>query len=264
LIKDIDSRLRSMIDEIKGLVAFMTRIPVGHFRSNFEDMARYFMILPLIGTLVGIFGALVAFVFNYFNFEASNVVGVVVMFALLYMQGFHHVDGLGDFGDAWMVMGNTRKKLEVMKDVYMGTGGLIFVFLIELISIFSIAYFYENLSFILFAKYIIIGETCSRLGLLSSACCGIPSKEGTGRHFVKNTKEFHLFIGYVLTLAVSVLMGVPKIGALCSTLAVFFGMFIAWNSNKSFKCVTGDILGATNEITRAIVLIAAIAFPLIY
>ncbi len=94
-MNDIDSRLRSMIDEIKGLVAFMTRIPVGHFRSNFEDMARYFMILPLIGTLVGIFGALVAFVFNYFNFEASNVVGVVVMFALLYMQGFHHVDGKG-------------------------------------------------------------------------------------------------------------------------------------------------------------------------
>jgi len=114
--------------------------------------------------------------------------------------------------------------------------------------------------FLLFVKLIILVEACSRLGLLACACCGIPSKSGTGRYFAKNNSEYHLFMGYICLLILSFLMGIPKIGVMSSTFAVFFGMFIAWNSNKNLKCITGDILGASCEIARALIFMVVIFF----
>jgi len=248
-----------MIDEVKGLISFMTRIPVGRSKSDFEGIAKYFMLMPLVGTLISIFGVAVTFLMYKIGFTSGNVVSAIVLFTLLYVQGFHHLDGLADYGDAWMVQGNARKKLEVMKDVYMGIGGFVFVFFIELISLFSIAYLFESNEILMFIKYLIIIETCSRLGLLSCACCGIPANEGTGRFFVKKATESHLLLGLLLSLAVSAVLHIPKIGVLCSILAVFWGMFFAWKCNNRLNCVTGDILGATAEISRMVLLFAVIA-----
>jgi len=249
-----------MIDELKGLILFMTRIPVGHSKSDFEDIAKYFMFMPLVGTLISLFGVFSAYLLNYLGFTSGNILGTTVLFTLLYIQGFHHLDGLADYGDSWMVTGNARKKLEVMKDVYMGIGGFVFVFFVELMSLFSFAYLFETNSFTLFLKYIIIIETCSRLGLLSCACCGIPANDGTGRFFAKKSNEYHLLTGLIFSLGVSILLQIPKIGVLCSILAVFLGMFIAWKCNNKLGCVTGDIFGATAEISRMVFLIVIIAF----
>ncbi len=256
----LDKFLESL-DAIRGLIAFMTRIPVGYFKSDFETVSKYLVFTVFIGMFIGFIGAIISYPFYHFEIK-SNIVGVVVLFAMLYIQGFHHVDGLGDYGDSWMVMGNIRRKLEVMKDKYMGVGAFVFIFFIELLSIASINYLFSslNLDFLLFAKLIILVEGCSRLGLLACACCGIPSKEGTGRYFAKNNSEYHLFIGYMFLLIVSFLIGIPKIGVMSSTIAVFSGIFIAWNSNKNLKCITGDVLGASCEITRALVFIAIIFF----
>ena len=125
-----------MIEDIRNLIAFMTRIPIGTENFDFEKIANYFFMIPIIGLIVGGVGALLAYVLGYLF--PLTIVGIIVVFFLLYMQGFHHVDRLADFGDAWMVMGSPKRKLEVMKDVYMGIGGLIFVFFVELISIYLI------------------------------------------------------------------------------------------------------------------------------
>jgi adenosylcobinamide-GDP ribazoletransferase len=261
MLKNALDKLINAIDAIRGLIAFMTRIPTGHFKSGFEEISKYLVFIVFIGMFIGFIGAMASYPFYYFGIK-SDVVGVVVLFVMLYIQGFHHVDGLGDYGDAWMVMGNARKKLEVMKDKYMGVGAFVFIFFIEFLSIASINYLYKLLSsdFLLFVKLIILVEACSRLGLLACACCGIPSKSGTGRYFAKNNSEYHLFMGYIFLLMLSFLMGIPKIGVMSSTFAVFFGMFIAWNSNKNLKCITGDILGASCEIARALIFMVVIFF----
>ena len=249
-------KLSNAIDGIKGLVAFMTRIPVGNFHSDLEEISRYLLFILFIGVFIGFLGSLVALPFYYLGVESPILVGTLVLFTMLYIQGFHHVDGLGDYGDAWMVMGGAKRKLEVMRDKYIGIGALVFVFFVEIISLTSIGYLYSKLSFLTFSKLMVITEASSRLGLLTCACCGIPSKEGTGRYFVKNTNEFHLSLGYLIMMILSFLLDVPKIGVLCSTVAVFFAMAVAKRANNEINCVTGDVLGATVEMTRAVVLLA--------
>ncbi|EHP86450.1 adenosylcobinamide-GDP ribazoletransferase [Methanotorris formicicus] len=241
-----------MIENIRNLIAFMTRIPIGTENFNFEEIANYFFILPIIGLLIGGLGTLSAYILSYIF--PSTIVGVVVVFFLLYIQGFHHVDGLADFGDAWMVMGSPKRKLDVMKDVYMGIGGLIFVFFVELISIFAIVYAIE-----FSVIYILIAEVCSRLGMLACACCGTPCSEGTGRYFVKKSDEKFVVVGLILTLLI-VFPLTGKLGVLCVILAVLSGGYIARVANKHFRCVNGDVLGASNEITRMIVLLGIASY----
>ena len=250
-------KLSDVIDGIKGLVAFMTRIPVGNFHSDLEEISQYLLFILFIGMFIGLLGSLVVLPFYYLNVDAPILVGTLVLFTMLYIQGFHHVDGLGDYGDAWMVMGGAKRKLEVMRDKYIGVGALVFVFFVEMISLASIGYLYSKLPFLTFLKLMVITEASSRLGLLTCACCGIPSKEGTGRYFVKNTDEYHLSLGYLIMMILSFLLDIPKIGVLCSTVAVFFAMAVAKRSNSEINCVTGDVLGATVEMTRAVVLITA-------
>jgi adenosylcobinamide-GDP ribazoletransferase len=241
-----------MIEDIRNLIAFMTRIPIGTENFDFEKIANYFFMIPIIGLIVGGVGALLAYVLGYLF--PLTIVGIIVVFFLLYMQGFHHVDGLADFGDAWMVMGSPKRKLEVIKDVYMGIGGLIFVFFVELISIFAIVYAIE-FSII----YILIAEVCSRLGMLVCACCGTPASEGTGRYFVKKSDEKFVVIGLILTLLITFPLS-GKLGVLCVILAIFSGAYMARVANKHFRCVNGDVLGATNEITRMVVLLGIVFY----
>jgi len=250
-------KIEEILDGIKGLIAFMTRIPVGEFYSDLEEISKYLLFILFIGMFIGFCGSLVALPFYYLGIDAPLLVGTLVLFTMLYIQGFHHVDGLGDYGDAWMVMGDARRKLEVMRDKYIGIGALVFVFFVEMISLASIGYLYSKLPFLTFSKLMVLTEASSRLGLLTCACCGIPSKEGTGRYFVKNTDEYHLSLGYLLMMILSFLLDIPRIGVLCSTVAVFFAMALAKKSNSEINCVTGDVLGATNEMTRAVVLLAA-------
>ncbi|MBP2144180.1 adenosylcobinamide-GDP ribazoletransferase [Methanococcus voltae] len=248
-----------MLQEIKALIAFMTKIPVANVTCGFEDMAKYFWFMPLIGTLIGLFGALIAYGLYSIEFSAPLLAGIIVLCTLLYMQGFHHVDGLGDYGDAWMVMGNKRKKLEVMKDVNIGIGGIMFLLFVEFASVFALAHLYGNVSIFEFMKYVILVETCSRLVLLACATCGIPATEGTGRYLVKKSNEMFLLIGILTPLLIGYLLGVFKIAIMLATISAFFGMYFAWKSNKTMGCVTGDILGASAEMGRALLLVLIIA-----
>ncbi|MCS3900344.1 adenosylcobinamide-GDP ribazoletransferase [Methanococcus voltae] len=248
-----------MLQEIKALIAFMTKIPISNITCGFEDMAKYFWVMPLIGTLIGVFGALIAYGLHLIEFSAPLIASIIILCTLLYMQGFHHVDGLGDYGDAWMVMGTKRKKLDVMKDVNIGIGGIMFLLLVELTSIFAIAHIYSTVSIFEFMKYIILVETCSRLVLLACATCGIPATEGTGRYLVKKSNEMFLLIGLLTPLALGYLLGAFKIAIMLATVSAFFGMYFAWNSNKKLGCVTGDILGASVELSRALLLVLIIA-----
>ena len=252
--------IKKHIYGILGLVSFMTRIPVNIY-CDLETVSKYLVFIVFIGAFIGLIGGLISLPFYYLNID-SEVVGILVLFTMLYIQGFHHVDGLGDCGDCWMVMGNKNRKLEVMKDKYMGVGAFMWILFFELISIFGIYYFYHillnNMGGYLFIKLIIIIETVSRLGLLSCACCGIPHREGTGRYFVKNTNEFHLLVGYLFVLGLSYLLGIFKMGILLSTLSIMIGMLIAWYHNRTIGVVNGDVLGASCEIVRSMSFIVLI------
>ena len=255
---EIINKINNAINGIKGLIAFMTKIPIGYFNCNFEEMANYYIFIIFIGFFIGLVGALIVYPFYFFNIE-GYFIGVIVLFTMLYIQGFHHVDGLGDYGDAQMVMGDSKRKLEVMRDKYIGVGAFCYIFFVELTSILLISHFYHLFPFIYFLKLIILIEGGSRFGSFVCACLGSPLENSTAKYFVSKNNLLHLILGIIIMLIVGgVLLNLKVISIVIVITALILNIFISNSAKKSFGGVSGDILGASSEITRVVLLIITI------
>jgi adenosylcobinamide-GDP ribazoletransferase len=67
-----------------------------------------------------------------------------------------------------------------------------------------------------------------------------------------------LVLALILSFAISIpLLGLT--GVLCVVSSIFTSLFIVMISHKHFKGVTGDVLGATNELSRMTSIIIAVA-----
>jgi adenosylcobinamide-GDP ribazoletransferase len=105
-------------------VGFFTRIAVPSF-ADFEehelnDAAKYF---PLIGVIVGLFGAGV-FLLSAYVFP--NAIAVLLsMAATIYLTGAFHEDGLADSADGLGGGWDKERILTIMQDSRLGTYGAI-------------------------------------------------------------------------------------------------------------------------------------------
>ncbi|AIJ05412.1 cobalamin 5'-phosphate synthase CobS [Methanocaldococcus bathoardescens] len=243
-----------MFKEFKALLSFFTRIPIYIEDFDFDDVANHFYLIILIGYVFGIFSLIISYIFSFLF--PNLLAAILILFFIEYLNGFHHIDGLIDFGDGWMAVGDKRKKLMAMKDRYIGCGGLVFAIFVNLMAVASISYILE-----ISILYLLVVEVCAKLGMLSCSTFGNPLIEGTGRYFVKKADEKFLTIGIILSLPLLLIFsGVErKIIIIAIIIAIITGLCMAKIAKKHFGGVNGDVLGASNEITRVVVLITIIA-----
>lgn len=112
-------------------IMFYTRIPVpkgvGFSDENLNRATRYF---PLIGILVGGFGALA---FMLAQTVLSNPIAILIsMILTILLTGAFHEDGFADFCDGFGGGYSKEKILAIMKDSRIGTYGAIALILILL------------------------------------------------------------------------------------------------------------------------------------
>lgn len=109
--------------------------------------------------------------------------------------------------------------------------------------------------------YLLVGEVCAKLGMLSCSTFGNPLIEGTGRYFVKKADEKFLTIGIILSLPLLLIFsGIErKIVIIAIITTIITGLCMAKIAKRHFGGVNGDVLGASNEITRVVVLLSIIA-----
>jgi adenosylcobinamide-GDP ribazoletransferase len=114
--------LRSVAGDLKIGVLFSTRFPLPHAAPiGGADIARASWALPVIGVLVGGFGALVYWIACYFHLPP--LVGAALAVAgTLAATGCLHEDGLADTFDG-LGGGSRERKLEIMRDSRIGTYG---------------------------------------------------------------------------------------------------------------------------------------------
>ena len=102
---------------------FLTRMPVpgwcGHEAGWLNQSVRHF---PLVGALVGAFGALALIAAS--TWWPPTVAAVLASLATLYVTGAFHEDGLADTFDALGGHVPRDKALAIMKDSRIGTYGV--------------------------------------------------------------------------------------------------------------------------------------------
>lgn len=224
---------------------FLTTIPVGITMEGIEKLMKHIYLFPVIGAVLGVLFAVIAYTSSMVF--APALTALVIIIAIYYLTGFNHIDGLADFGDGIAAHGTREKKIAAMRDVAVGTGGIIFCMVVLLgifSSLFSIAGKNPLLPFAL-----IVAETGAKQAMVTVAAFGRRMHEGFGAITVDNTKKTDFLIGLAFSGIVCYLfLGILGVEALVISQAA--GLLVLNTANRHFGGVSGDIIGASNEIGR--------------
>ncbi|MDR0901098.1 MAG: adenosylcobinamide-GDP ribazoletransferase [Methanobrevibacter sp.] len=240
----------SVFRSIGGLITFSTILPLNVY-TTIEEMAKMTWFWPVIGGGVGAIALAISyFLLNILLIPSIAVAAIVYSFFIIF-NGFHHLDGLIDIGDALMVHGSPEKKIAIMRDSLIGTGGIAIFFIVAIISVSSLV---PILSAGIISA-VLICEMSAKMGLVSCAISSKAGSDGTGRFFIESMTILK-FIGILaITIAIAYILA-GFIGIFGVLGGIFGGSYISYLGKKHFKIATGDVLGASNEFGRMFSLIA--------
>ena len=231
-----------MLKAIGSVFSFLTIIPTSN--SNLETVAKYMYLFPIVGIAIGLLVGSLGFGLSFFL--DPLIVSLLVVASLILITGIHHTDGLGDFADGLMTKGSKEKKIAAMKDLATGSAGIVAIvlYLVGLIVAISLETGYQ-----LFLA-IFLSEIIAKFSMVLMASIGKSASLGSNSPFVelmKNRKK--LVVTTIITLIPLIVLG-GTTGLIIFAIGTTFTLFLVAMSTRSFGGITGDVLGATNELTR--------------
>ena len=261
------------IKTFRDLLSFLTIIPVGGKEDFIFTTAENMWLFPLLGGFIGLLAGL------YFV-GSSIIVGFLVILAnrivalptgvlatllpaamtiafLSVITGLQHFDGLIDLGNAVGLrnLHDRKMKAHAWTVTYWGA-------VLALVVEFSafVGLFFVNPVFVFGA--VLAAEVAAKLSMVTIVWAGKPSHKGLGSIFLSKAKKnlnaaafviAVLIVFPVFTLLGNPLLGLVGVGIVLVSIPVAFVMRKV--SDVVFGGVSGDMIGATNEVARAVVLV---------
>jgi adenosylcobinamide-GDP ribazoletransferase len=174
------------------------------------------------------------------------IVGLLVTAGLVLITGIHHTDGLSDFADGLMVRGTKQRKLEVMQDHSVGSAGIVSIVLYVAGAVIALS---TIKGFEIFVA-ILAAEIVAKFSMVLLTSLGPSAWEGSNSPFVTSMKDRKkLAIAAAITVGVIVALQ-NNAGFLALGAGILLTLIILAASRRSFGGISGDVMGATNEITR--------------
>ena len=237
-----------------GLLSFSTIIPL-NIHTSIKEMARFTWLWPIIGGFIGICVGLLGYVLMDLIHIPQLISASLIYSFAIWFTGFHHLDGLIDFGDAVMAHGQPQKKIEIMRDTRIGTGGLAYLFIVGIITFTSIASAPTSIIFFI----LLVSEIAAKQGIVT--CCTFSSSypNGTGKYFIDAMNIKKLILSLLITIIIGYL-ALNITGVLGIIGGLLGGIIMTIITRFKFNHATGDILGASNEISRMIALLFMVSF----
>ena len=231
-----------MLKEIGSVFSFLTIFPSSN--ATLENIAKYMYVFPVVGIIIGLL--IGSFGFGLSFFLDPLLVSLLVVASIAIITGIHHADGLADFADGLMVKGSRDKKIKAMKDLSTGSAGIvgIVLYLVGLIITISL-----TSGFDLF-KAILISEILAKFSMVLMASLGNSASLGSNSPFVKIMKDKKKLTAAFIIMLIPVMIIGESTGLIMLGVTVTVTIFLLAISTRSFGGITGDVLGATNELTR--------------
>jgi len=226
-----------------SLLQFTTILPLGK-PQDFLAFARHSWIYPLAGYVIGCLAAAPVL------FIADPLLAAAVAVALvLLLSGAHHFDGLLDLGDGLMAHGDREKRVRALTDRQVGAGGVAAGIVTTLLLVAGLS---ASASI---AAAIIVGEVCAKCSMAFLTTFGEPFREGIHSFLHKEARPYFAALAAILCLPLFLLPVPPvKIAGALVVMAVCPSILLLL-ARRLFGGVNGDIAGASNEITRALVVV---------
>jgi len=238
-----------LLEDLFSAIGFLTIFPVKKdlpFRP--QKMIKYF---PVVGLLIGIILAFLDLLFT--KKLPIGVVSLIDVFLLVVLTGAIHLDGLADTADGLFSHRDKESILKIMKDSRIGTMGALSVFFVLFLKWLSISNLSGNIRFL--GLVVVPALSRGSMGLITQFlpyCREI----GLGKEFVKKISifDFIYFIGVWIFLLI--FLHIVFVQLFLIFWSVFFFVFLFYK--KKLDCITGDMIGALNEVMEAFLFFALI------
>jgi adenosylcobinamide-GDP ribazoletransferase len=230
--------------QILSLLQFTTILPLGK-PQDFDYFARHSWLFPIAGYVIALLvSVLVFFITDQTLAAAVAVAGVILL------SGAHHFDGLLDFGDGLMAHGDYEKRTRALTDKYVGAGGIAAGLVVTLLLFAGL---HAATSII---SALIIGEVCAKFSMAFLTAYGTPFKEGMHSYLHELARPYFPFLSILLCIPLIFLPVTPFQLATAAIVMILCPLILLVISKRLFGGINGDVVGAANEITRALVIVA--------
>ncbi len=232
--------LRSEKEAFLTALSFFTRFPIHIEYFRIEEAVFY---LPIIGYLLGIILYIFAKIFSFIL--NSWLLAWLILVVQYYFANYFHFDGLLDTVDALALHGDKKQKLEILKTPEIGVLGFLFGFFFLLGEFLLIREVIVKKAYLIIA----IRPAVGRLIIGIMAFFGKPAKnEGLGFLFLRKFNKRFIWnqIFWIPVFFIAPLAGMST---------VLLSLILLWKFKREFGGLTGDMLGAGEELAEFIFLV---------
>ena len=231
-----------MLKQIGSVFSFLTIIPTSN--SDLNSIAKNMFLFPIVGIVIGLIVGSLGYGLSLYL--EPLVVSLVVVGSLAVITGIHHTDGLADFSDGLMTKGTKEKKRKAMKDLSVGSAGIFSIVMYAIGMIIALSF---SSGMDLF-KIILLSEIMAKFSMVLMAGLGNSASIGSNSPFMDSMKDKkRLLIAGIITIIPLIVIGEMN-GLIVFASGIILTMFLVGLSTKSFGGITGDVMGASNELTR--------------
>jgi adenosylcobinamide-GDP ribazoletransferase len=213
-----------------------------------SSMAYY----PLVGLCLGLLLWLLYVLLS--RLFPPTVTLVLLLGSLAVLTGGLHLDGLADTIDGLSGGASREETLQIFKDPHVGAMAIVGVTLVLLLKYTSL----NQLPHQALLPSLVLMTTLSRYSMVQLACFSSYARAsgGLGEPFVRGIKSQHFRLAVLLTAGVTLLFSGIRgllIWLLVSLITLGYQIYF----RKRLNGITGDVLGATNELNEVLVLLLA-------
>jgi adenosylcobinamide-GDP ribazoletransferase len=261
------------IKTFRDLLSFLTIIPVGGKEDFIFTTAENVWLFPLMGGFIGLLAGsyfvgssiIVVFLLGLADRIIALPTGVLATLLpaamtiafLSVITGLQHFDGLIDLGNA-VGLRNVHDRKMVAHAWTVTYSGAVLALIVEFAAFIGL--FFINPLFAFGA--IITAEVAAKLSMVTIVWVGKPSHKGLGSIFLAKAKKNLNAVAYLIAVFVvfpyfaltsNLFFGLVAVGIVLVSIPVAFVMKRV--SDGVFGGVSGDMIGATNEVARAVTLV---------
>ncbi len=240
----------SMLNGLISAIRTLTLVPFpGEDAKNYADALIWF---PAVGAVIGflLFG-----VHLFFDATGLNkwIIGeglFLVAVATILTRGIH-LDGLADSFDGLFSMADKARSLEIMRDSRIGTFGALGIIFVIGLKWSAYVQLIETANLM----WIVVTTIISRAAIVEQAV-SLPyarREGGTGAPFIEGARPLHK----VLSRLTALLLLIP-FGPAAIVLVLVGWIFVKLTGvffQRRVGGVTGDLLGASSELTETLCLV---------
>lgn len=230
-------------------IQFLTRIPLPvNAGDDPELIGRSLLWYPLVGALIG---ALLYGLAMLLANQSSLVTAVIILIIWVLITGGLHLDGLADSADAWAGgYGDKEKTLAIMKDPHVGSLAVVVLVLVLLLKFSALSELLKSGN----VHYLILAPMLGRCAVVYLfLTTPYVRQQGLGTNMAKHLpRGMAIFVLLLFIIPALILQPVAVISAGLALMALRYLMI------KRIDGMTGDTVGASIEITEAVVLLGLV------